>query len=162
MCGKPSLACSLIPIRLPTGTAFYTICRQVGFNVFSLTYILRANHLQVNNLSMPERFVMGLFSYSSPSCLSISLPMFATILKPHFGLRYKPGVPQSYCGFQHESCHILDTTYPSAYVLFWLPHPLCSLYEATSDTHIYISTDFPNFKRKLFIICTVAPCTHGT
>ena len=26
MCGEPSLACSLIPIRLPTGTAFYVIC----------------------------------------------------------------------------------------------------------------------------------------
>lgn len=33
------------------------------------------------------------------------------------GLRYKPGVPQSYCGSQYESCHILDTTYPSSYVL---------------------------------------------
>ena len=37
ICGEPSLACNLIPIRLPTGTAFYTVCRQVGFNVFSLT-----------------------------------------------------------------------------------------------------------------------------
>ena len=30
-CGRPSLACSLILIRLPTGTAFYAICHQMGF-----------------------------------------------------------------------------------------------------------------------------------
>ena len=36
---------------------------------------------------------------------------------PWHRLQYKSGVPQSHCGFQYESCHILDTTYPSAYVL---------------------------------------------
>ena len=44
--GEPSLACSLIPIRLPTGTAFYSVCRQEGFNVFSLTQVQIIYHLR--------------------------------------------------------------------------------------------------------------------
>lgn len=43
ICGEPSLACSLIPIRLPTGTAFYVVCRQTGFNFFSLNSMNRQN-----------------------------------------------------------------------------------------------------------------------
>ena len=53
-----------------------------------------------------------------------SLTRRAFPLTDSIGLRYKPAVPQSYCSFQYESCHILDTTYPSAYCLFLfsLPH----------------------------------------
>lgn len=75
----------------------------------------------------------GLNQYLAFTCLQHHSPA----LNIDFGLRYKPGVPQSYCVFQHESYHILDTTYPSSYIQFQAQtfHHLhrCSLYSMVHE-----------------------------
>ena len=97
ICGEPSLACSLIPIRLPTGTVFSVICRQTGFNVFSLTSAQTIDHLQADSKIMSGLLSLSLI-FSQPSEWWYfhrgSLTWRAFPITDSIGLRYKPGVPQ--------------------------------------------------------------------
>ena len=95
-----------------------------------LTYPLRLTSATIhtlNRFTLRFRFcvVRGETGRIRPSCLYIPrsverLPILCLQGLCNFvRLRYKSSVLQSCCVFQHESCHILDTTYPSAYAHAW-------------------------------------------